>query len=106
MLFRSSFDIIYCFFFNDTATTEIYTLSLHDALPICEKGDPIGLIGVIGQVTFRSFGWGRGIAVGTANIDPLSSTQDNISHPTQAYTLGLGNFSTRSEEHTSELQSH
>src|SRR2546430_13970798 len=32
-----------CFFFNDTATTEIYTLSLHDALPICislgELGD-------------------------------------------------------------------
>ena len=28
------------FFFNDTATTEIYTLSLHDALPICrEKSD-------------------------------------------------------------------
>ena len=27
---------MYCiFFFNDTATTEIYTLSLHDALPIC-----------------------------------------------------------------------
>src|SRR2546430_10923910 len=25
------------FFFNDTATTEIYTLSLHDALPICQK---------------------------------------------------------------------
>src|SRR3712207_8290555 len=27
------------FFFNDTATTEIYTLSLHDALPICCIGD-------------------------------------------------------------------
>src|SRR2546422_6946370 len=27
------------FFFNDTATTEIYTLSLHDALPICERWD-------------------------------------------------------------------
>src|SRR5258708_38297919 len=27
------------FFFNDTATTEIYTLSLHDALPICYKVD-------------------------------------------------------------------
>ena len=27
-----------CFFFNDTATTEIYTLSLHDALPIREAG--------------------------------------------------------------------
>src|SRR3712207_9402027 len=26
---------VLCFFFNDTATTEIYTLSLHDALPIC-----------------------------------------------------------------------
>src|SRR6202035_6146194 len=26
------------FFFNDTATTEIYTLSLHDALPICFRG--------------------------------------------------------------------
>src|SRR2546429_5156805 len=25
------------FFFNDTATTEIYTLSLHDALPICDR---------------------------------------------------------------------
>src|SRR3712207_9002596 len=28
----------YSFFFNDTATTEIYTLSLHDALPICTAG--------------------------------------------------------------------
>src|SRR5256884_8800054 len=28
------------FFFNDTATTEIYTLSLHDALPICELLGP------------------------------------------------------------------
>src|SRR2546426_5408666 len=27
------------FFFNDTATTEIYTLSLHDALPICSVGE-------------------------------------------------------------------
>ena len=27
------------FFFNDTATTEIYTLSLHDALPICIKNE-------------------------------------------------------------------
>src|SRR5215208_8258970 len=27
----------FLFFFNDTATTEIYTLSLHDALPICHR---------------------------------------------------------------------
>src|SRR5438445_5198358 len=35
-LFYSCFS----FFFNDTATTEIYTLSLHDALPIFRHGDP------------------------------------------------------------------
>src|SRR2546427_11841612 len=35
-LFATSF----FFFFNDTATTEIYTLSLHDALPICRCGAP------------------------------------------------------------------
>src|SRR5258708_34125312 len=29
------------FFFNDTATTEIYTLSLHDALPISARGFPV-----------------------------------------------------------------
>src|SRR2546430_7759382 len=33
-MFLSS-SIFFFFFFNDTATTEIYTLSLHDALPIC-----------------------------------------------------------------------
>src|SRR2546430_15848846 len=30
--------LVFFFFFNDTATTEIYTLSLHDALPICDLG--------------------------------------------------------------------
>src|SRR5258705_12832955 len=29
--------VFFFFFFNDTATTEIYTLSLHDALPICKN---------------------------------------------------------------------
>src|SRR6516164_11753000 len=54
------------FFFNDTATTEIYTLSLHDALPI-------------------SMGWPRAI--------------------TSARCTALRSSRTRSEEHTSELQS-
>src|SRR2546430_12782467 len=37
------------FFFNDTATTEIYTLSLHDALPIfVAAGVPVLLHGLIG----------------------------------------------------------
>src|SRR3712207_6908195 len=34
--------MLLCFFFNDTATTEIYTLSLHDALPIYEVLDRVG----------------------------------------------------------------
>src|SRR5574340_1774653 len=35
--FRSVLSVaLFFFFFNDTATTEIYTLSLHDALPICD----------------------------------------------------------------------
>src|SRR6266508_2527123 len=34
---RSKVASMSCFFFNDTATTEIYTLSLHDALPIWLK---------------------------------------------------------------------
>src|SRR3712207_7321414 len=36
------------FFFNDTATTEIYTLSLHDALPICHDAYPAGDPGAAG----------------------------------------------------------
>src|SRR6266511_6248106 len=36
MVFRTSI-VTYLFFFNETATTEIYTLSLHDALPICSR---------------------------------------------------------------------
>ena len=34
LLFFFFFVLVVFFFFNDTATTEIYTLSLHDALPI------------------------------------------------------------------------
>src|SRR5260221_12860006 len=39
------------FFFNDTATTEIYTLSLHDALPISES--TVGLGGLVGHLLHR-----------------------------------------------------
>src|SRR5256885_8851267 len=34
--------VLYFFFFNDTATTEIYTLSLHDALPFCSWRSHVG----------------------------------------------------------------
>src|SRR6266496_4299788 len=34
--------LLFFFFFNDTATTEIYTLSLHDALPSAQRGEQPG----------------------------------------------------------------
>src|SRR2546427_11623545 len=63
------------FFFNDTATTEIYTLSLHDALPIF----------------VRSPSWQRGQMV--RGLPRCASISSRLRHRT------------RSEEHTSELQS-
>src|SRR2546430_12216441 len=70
------------FFFNDTATTEIYTLSLHDALPISNpvarlaRADPDG---------------GRGLLQRFVALLPVAAA---FSHRPE-----------RSEEHTSELQS-
>src|SRR3712207_7556295 len=71
------------FFFNDTATTEIYTLSLHDALPISVSD---------GQVT--EIGQPRVVYV--AHLDDLAHTVSLASGPIAG---------SRSEEHTSELQS-
>src|SRR3712207_8174496 len=49
------------FFFNDTATTEIYTLSLHDALPIYGVGQAVAVAVGAGQ------GDGRGRVLGGAD---------------------------------------
>src|SRR5947209_20547079 len=49
------------FFFNDTATTEIYTLSLHDALPICMPHDLSHLGFLAGQI-------GRLITISTTPV--------------------------------------
>src|SRR3712207_9436919 len=77
--------IISIFFFNDTATTEIYTLSLHDALPI-----------------FRSQQNDIEPAVlELLNADDLAETSDRV----QQRLVFLGAQRLRSEEHTSELQS-
>src|SRR2546426_6148313 len=44
------------FFFNDTATTEIYTLSLHDALPICILSFAVSIIpGEVVQMNRKGF---------------------------------------------------
>src|SRR3712207_8837064 len=78
------------FFFNDTATTEIYTLSLHDALPICGAG---------GLEPRRVPGPGHGRA-GLGHDQPAPGCPPALRPlPLPAHAGG------RSEEHTSELQS-
>src|SRR5258707_7159138 len=68
--------MLFFFFFNDTATTEIYTLSLHDALPISPSPERA--------------------SSGSPPIEwPVAGS------PAPSRTCG----SSRSEEHTSELQS-
>src|SRR2546430_9201222 len=64
------------FFFNDTATTEIYTLSLHDALPISAVR--------FSSLQVSGVGWAKTGAMGRRLCPPNAG---------------------RSEEHTSELQS-
>src|SRR3712207_8605868 len=77
------------FFFNDTATTEIYTLSLHDALPICAAQG-------MGKVHAE-----RAIAEGAKVV-----ITDINEEKGQAVAVTLGSDALfRSEEHTSELQS-
>src|SRR2546426_6798742 len=68
------------FFFNDTATTEIYTLSLHDALPI----------------------WG-GRDQGSRAARRVQPRERPAGMPAWKPPAGMSNA--RSEEHTSELQS-
>src|SRR5471030_3464751 len=51
MLTRPSSVSLFFFFFNDTATTEIYTLSLHDALPIFAWRPQCGLHGRVRRPT-------------------------------------------------------
>src|SRR5947207_14347842 len=76
----SLFFVLFSFFFNDPATTEIYTLSLHDALPIWPRR---------ARRDRRVHGVGDGTLGG------------GLTWPTRPLTPR-----TRSEEHTSELQSH
>src|SRR5260221_8465943 len=72
------------FFFNDTATTEIYTLSLHDALPI--------YISTSGNS-----------AVVTAQVETAFRLVKDDKGKWRIAEIRTGD---RSEEHTSELQSH
>src|SRR5258708_23455875 len=82
-----------CFFFNDTATTEIYTLSLHDALPIYGRFADAKLGA---QLVLR-----RELVVGLPVALPEFVEQDRFELMVQRDRMPL----VRSEEHTSELQS-
>src|SRR2546430_4090332 len=82
------------FFFNDTATTEIYTLSLHDALPISEDSGPVFL-------------WDEEFS-GMVEHDVRVPAGDEPDRLRFVYGINLVDIVTqhlRSEEHTSELQS-
>src|SRR5438034_4752792 len=74
-------------FFHDTSTTDIYTLSLHDALPICAIQVPVAALDKTSHRTLSRIGTLGGEANKRADA-------------------ALGSNLERSEEHTSELQSH
>src|SRR2546430_12367534 len=74
--------LFFFFFFNDTATTEIYTLSLHDALPICHFASCTNIL----LSPWRCCRW---------LLLPMRPRNPPYPIPTPR----------RSEEHTSELQS-
>src|SRR3712207_8070064 len=77
------------FFFNDTATTEIYTLSLHDALPISD---------IRGKPRLSAGARALGLSLQLCDHDQHQHEADDA----QGRHRGEDQ---RSEEHTSELQS-
>src|SRR5205823_12897207 len=83
------------FIFNDTSTSEIYTLSLHDALPICRLSTESLYLEIAALRAFYRF----------AENEKLlpQNIAENLSLP-RYFVAGAFHFR-RSEEHTSELQS-
>src|SRR2546422_7940725 len=86
--------VIFFFFFNDTATTEIYTLSLHDALPISVGRRDRGRVrlGLRGRDAAHAPLLGRGRCPRFRCARARRGAE-------------LSDRPARSEEHTSELQS-
>src|SRR5438876_7723495 len=70
------FSVYYFFFFNDTATTEIYTLSLHDALPILPSAGDI-----------HAFSGGSEVVRISNDAEDRKSTRLNSSHPSISYAV-------------------
>src|SRR5260370_42566797 len=92
---------LFFFFFNDTATTEIYTLSLHDALPISEPASRIASIcacSAFGDSSSSSMPRPRAPRKNGGVLSPPKSRTPTVAGRPASHR--------RSEEHTSELQSH
>src|SRR3712207_8028446 len=86
------------FFFNDTATTEIYTLSLHDALPIYAEQHSVRRVEDVGEAA--------GLPGADHRADGVQRVADEQAHQrTQQEHERRRPPAARSEEHTSELQS-
>src|SRR3712207_9310123 len=85
------------FFFNDTATTEIYTLSLHDALPIWVFNDrgSIAMVARVGdrvrpKVVSIPSGWWASLSPSGSSANALTdrkSTRLNSSHANISYAV-------------------
>src|SRR5687768_18271271 len=91
---------LFFFFFNDPATPEIYTLSLHDALPISMFADgSLGLAWMSTNILSQVDLIGPG-----ETWSPMLSAGGGLEYQLQNrhYAFGMAG---RSEEHTSELQS-
>src|SRR5258705_3462535 len=97
-----SYTVLFCFFFNDTATTEIYTLSLHDALPISSRR---------ARVALGFIPWGLCVALGFVSwgLRRVPAVHRELRARDVRRLVGgeIGDQGRhlRSEEHTSELQS-
>src|SRR5438067_7498732 len=102
LFFFASFFVFLCvFFFNDTATTEIYTLSLHDALPICAWALLFARL-VLGLIFFMAGVWK---VFQTPAID-RKSTRLNSSHVSISYAVFCLKKKKKKTIHTTFLYSY
>src|SRR5256885_11641750 len=79
--------ILVLFFFNDTATTEIYTLSLHDALPISNRGPSAASGVVVSNVLPDSLGILGVVPRRVPRLSDRKSTRLNSSHLVISYAV-------------------
>src|SRR2546429_6611439 len=78
--------VFFFFFFNDTATTEIYTLSLHDALPISYLGDVRSTVHAVDAVTGAGL-WKVKVEDHPSSRIDRKSTRLNSSHGYISYAV-------------------